>query len=483
MFAPHTSHHWGGGLNSNGRNPNDLALTLRRANDWNRYRQGFRNNFGVDDIGEDSSILGPINGDLDGTIDIPGVGDIEPPWEDEDVFRSEFLDNLKARYAASRQGLFDSCESASGNIGTSDGPWDVPGWDLPQPPRRYTGRCQFNAGNSRCFDNVRNEFSPYCDFHYFTVSGDGIFSATPPPRPRTRFNPRLNTRNYTPSPDFLLWATDRELRSSAYRAAVEDLRNIRQIQNSWESLNGRPSTFNNSSLLPHDTIIGAGPDGPGLTSRQAAEIYIREIDVDNRPFFLKCSVCLQLYNDPVYFWHLETNQLCICCRGCAPSYTPPTYPGSVAPPQWRASLFPRRFPGPRQTASGSPTLYPATKINVLRSLFERHYYAMMTTEAPHQICHFCKNPMVNPVVTCKDVPPMYWILTHGSTPAFPPVKHAFCAGCLDNYRFKGGAHFARCPFTDACWGAAENFPVDEGYIREAQTIAGRAWEKTLQMAS
>ncbi|KAF3319216.1 hypothetical protein TWF173_003666 [Orbilia oligospora] len=290
MFAPHTSHHWGGGLNSNGRNPNDLALTLRRANHWNRYRQGFRNNFGVDGIGEDSSILGPINGDLDGTIDVPGVGDIEPPWEDEDVFRSEFLDNLKARYAASRQGLFDSWESASGNIGTSDGPWDVPGWDLPQPPRRYTGRCQFNAGNSRCFDNVRNEFSPYCDFHYFTVSGDGIFSATPPPRPRTRFNPRLNSRNYTPSPDFLLWATDRELRSSAYRAAVEDLRNIRQIQNSWESLNGRPSAFNNSSLLPHDPIIGAGPDGPGLTSRQAAEIYIREIDVDNKPFFLKCSV-------------------------------------------------------------------------------------------------------------------------------------------------------------------------------------------------
>ncbi|KAK6534023.1 hypothetical protein TWF281_005363 [Arthrobotrys megalospora] len=478
MFNSYTFPRWGSGLNPTG----SAFWNPGRASDFNRHYQEFRRRYGIHDF-EDSFAVPQNEMDLGWTA----TDGFEPPWEDEDVFRTEFLDNLKARYAASRQGIHDSWEpNFSVNNGGTDGPWDVPGWDLPQPPRTYSGRCRYNTGNGgRCPENIRNEFSRYCDFHNFAAGGDGLFNTTH--RPRRNSVPNLNSRDYYSH--FPRWAAATDPRSAAYRAAMEDLRNINLLQRCWGGLNGRypqrPGIGNNiPDLWPRDPITGgpSGSGGPDLSTRHAAEIYIREIDADNWPFYLKCSVCRRLYDDPVYFWHSDTNQLCICCRGCVSSLcdSPPTYPSSNTPPSWRSTFYPRRHQRQRQLM---PTLYPATKVNILRSLFEKHYYAMISTEAPRQICYFCQKPMVNPVVTCPDVPPMYWVLTHGATPPIGVVQHAFCAGCLDTYRFDGGADYARCPFTDNCWSTMDSFPVDQGYVREAQAIAGKAWEKTLQMAA
>ncbi|RVD80451.1 uncharacterized protein DFL_008348 [Arthrobotrys flagrans] len=128
MFVPYSVPHWGSGpnYNHNAYNLNKSALTLRQTNRWNGYYQGYRNNFGIDGNEDDplSLIPGSVNGDGIAptagvmTFDNPGA-----PWEDEDIFRSKFLDNLKARYAASRRGTYDSWESASGIIGTNDGLW------------------------------------------------------------------------------------------------------------------------------------------------------------------------------------------------------------------------------------------------------------------------------------------------------------------------------------------------------------------------
>ncbi|KAK6333764.1 hypothetical protein TWF730_003947 [Orbilia blumenaviensis] len=343
MSRPFSFPRWDNGPNSNGLLAN---LCRNVVNDFDRYYQEFRRRLGVDEIGPMEHI-GLNSNRIAPAIIAPAIitpSNPEPQWEEEDVFRTEFLDNLKARYAASQQGIHDSWDPSLGVIGSGDGPWDVPGRNLHNQPRTYTGRCKYYTGNgARCLENVKSKYSRYCVFHHVVTPGGRIFNSTgePPAQMRPRpfgGDPGLTTSPFDSYSRFdrsQPWRMGTDPRSAAYRAATDDLQlqSINRLQQRWNEVNGgyrSPINGNNTlSLSPQDLVL-VGPNGPELTTSQAAEIFIRELDTDYRPFYLKCSVCHQIYNDPVYFWHPQTNQLCISCRGCVGSLcdNPPTYTGS-----------------------------------------------------------------------------------------------------------------------------------------------------------
>ncbi|KAK6354623.1 hypothetical protein TWF696_003764 [Orbilia brochopaga] len=299
-----------------------------------------------------------------------------------------------------------------------------------QQPRTYSGQCQYNHGNGFCSEQIRNPFSQFCDFHTF-ASGAGSV-------------PHGNEYG-----NYAQWAYN-DPRGAAYHAAMNDAENFRR----WKASQGGNSWF------------GGGP-----TQQQSAWIYMREIDSDNWPLFLKCVYCRRVYNDPVAFIHPTTRQQTACCHGCV------TTALQNAGPMPGHPTLNRMF-------SRTPAMQRATRLNHLRVVFERNFAAMIMTEAPHQICHFCGNVMTNPVVTCHNVPAQYWVYSHGSVPPDPnrPVNHAFCKGCLENYRFADGADYAQCPFMDKMWSSLDRFRISMQYNREARGIAGRAWEQALRMA-
>ncbi|KAF3919049.1 hypothetical protein ABW21_db0202263 [Orbilia brochopaga] len=317
---------------------------------------------------------------------------------------------------------------------------DLPGFGLGGTgfrPQTYSGRCRFNSGNRRgCPERIINPYSQFCDFHTF-ASGAGSV-------------PFGNEYN-----NYAQWAYS-DPRSAAYAAAMNDAENYER----WRSQQGGGNFFPGFSGFH------------GATDNQAAWISMREIDHDNWPCFLKCAFCGRVYNEPVTFTHPDTGHQVACCRGCT----------SIA--RQNSGPMPS-LPNLNRLFRRTPKMQWATQLTQLRAVFEKNFLDMVLTHAPHQICYFCRRVMTDPVVTCKNVPPQFWVHTHGTRQRQHPdrpVHHAFCKSCLEQYRFSGGADYAQCPFTDKMWAAGDNFPLSIEYNREARGIAGRAWELTLQMA-
>ncbi|KAK6509763.1 hypothetical protein TWF481_004493 [Arthrobotrys musiformis] len=366
----------------------------------------------------------------------------------ESLFRFEFLDSLKAHYAASRKGVLESWGVALANLNLgllpdpADRPREVPVWEAPAPqPRRYTGRCKYATKNGRCPDDVASGDSPYCEFHSSLDPGETCSRCVPP-----------------------------------------------RQRDEWEEMDGIYADAAGPPLSLSDPIPG-GINWPCPTVSEAANVSIRELDFDYRPFYLKCSVCLECFEDPVYFWHPTTRQLCVCCRLCvnikmdnAPAYVYPG-PDSQYESRWRPNTVTGLYPGQGAEGFRVPRLFSATKIAALKLAFEQDFKKAIKTEAPLQICHFCNDIMVNPTVTCRDVPGEFWVRTLGdkATADVEGVQHVFCAHCLEDYcEVNACQPCVTCPFGDNYWYDDQIFPIHDESVTEAAHIAGRVWEDILQ---
>ncbi|EPS39980.1 hypothetical protein H072_6304 [Dactylellina haptotyla CBS 200.50] len=426
-----------------------------RTNNFNRFYQEFRRQFGLNNSQNGYTGWPPWSTSSNSRYPFTSQN-----WQDDDRMRFEFLDSLRGNFSGNGN-IYDSW--ANSNRFLRGGP---------------PGRCKYRSRNgTRCGEQRRNPYTRFCDFHSFSLEDDGAAYDSPSDRDDRYTRRRWRRGSGNRYSRFTDWASH-DPRSAAYEAAMADHEDRENMRRHCETRFNRFSKYHD---IPFDYSFNES-GGPSLSPQQAVWISIREIDVDNWPFYLKCGICRKILNDPVHYTNPTTSSNIVACRSCVPSAPS----GGEFNPQtsyWRAAFFPQSYAGSGSGAMSNFNLTPATEVSLLRSYFEQNFTQAIQQEAPRQICYFCQRPMTNPVVTCTNVPPQFWGLTHGNLPPIGPVKHAFCMGCLDDYRYKGAAvDFATCPFRDNCWNSSHRFALDGEYHREAQAIAGRAWDKALQMA-
>lgn len=114
------------------------------------------------------------------------------------------------------------------------------------------------------------------------------------------------------------------------------------------------------------------------------------------------------------------------------------------------------------------------------SAFKYNFDSMIRVEAPRQICRICNKPCKDPVITCPEVPPLFWN-PRDPAPFMGKLSHAFCLQCLRDYKSTAfGGRYVYCPAGgDSMWDANMMFEISQEMVREGIGIAGRAWEKTL----